>query len=687
MKIQPPALPISLDHIKSLALDRHQTPTLFIDRDGKILEGNKAFWEWSKLKEKTVSRKKIADQKFIPDLVKELLSKFSPRSSIPKKLQHEVFLFQFSAKHQQLANIHITDVRDEKKKYIARMVCFHPQEETLRPEEQLVVKQKVLQAVSSAAENFLKVDSWEKNMVRVLGKIGKAIELDGFAMYFNDMRRQKYEWSKEAHFSLLQAKELDQLLLGTGTLASITKKLKLKQTIIFDQNHKHADVAVDLNASIFLPVFVEGKWWGYLLAVDKNAERIWLDSDVEALQMSANIITAAIHNTNVQIELRQTVEYLKLEKEHVLREVRNTQKFQQAVDAATDGIVITTPKPEILYVNPIWQELTGYTADEAVGKNPNILQSKKTPQKVYQEMWSHLTKQQPFTTEEIINTRKDGTEYPAHLSVFPIVQNGETQFYVGIHQDITKRMELDKRKTEFISIASHQLNTPLSGMKWFLELLMLGKGGELNPTQKSYLQNVIDSNANMISLVRSLLNISRIESGRIIVDPKPTSIKELVTHLIGEIRPQAEKRNQKITLNIARNVPLIKIDPKLIQHVYLNLLSNAIKYSPDNSTISLTIRKNRDSIVSCVKDSGYGIPKSEQSKLFEKFFRAENVRRREVDGSGLGLYLVKTVVESSGGEIWVNSEEDKGSEFCFSLPLKGSQKKAGEVTLDPHHQW
>lgn len=277
---------------------------------------------------------------------------------------------------------------------------------------------------------------------------------------------------------------------------------------------------------------------------------------------------------------------------------------------------------------------------------------------------------------------RSGRKFPVVAITAPLKRNDKVAGIVKVFRDATKEKEIDRMKTEFISLASHQLRTPLSAIKWFVELITDTSFGTLNDKQQEFIKHIGNSTERMIDLVNSLLNISRIESGRIIVDPHPTNLLDLLKSVLTELKKKIELKKHRLIVSTHPNLPLIMVDAKLIRHVYVNLIDNAIKYTPEGGELRIIISRKDKEVISQITDNGYGIPAAEQSKLFQKFYRGANIVKYITEGSGLGLYLVKSIIESSGGKIWFKSEEGRGATFWFSIPIEGMKAKKGEVVLD-----
>ena len=272
---------------------------------------------------------------------------------------------------------------------------------------------------------------------------------------------------------------------------------------------------------------------------------------------------------------------------------------------------------------------------------------------------------------------KNGRLFPIAMTIAPLLAKGEISGAIILFRDITKDREIDQAKTEFVSLASHQLKTPLSAINWYSEMVLEEEVGPLNEKQKEYLKNLYDANRRMVELVNSLLNVSRIDLGAFAVEPSPTDFSAVADEVLTELKPQIDLKKLRLDKEYDKQVPSINADPKLLRIIFQNLLSNAVKYTAPNGVIGLALKKEGDNILIRVTDTGYGIPAADQGKIFTKLFRADNVRDKEAEGTGLGLYIVKAVVEAGGGRIWFDSLEGRGTSFFITLPLVGMKKKAG----------
>lgn len=263
-------------------------------------------------------------------------------------------------------------------------------------------------------------------------------------------------------------------------------------------------------------------------------------------------------------------------------------------------------------------------------------------------------------------------------------EKGKPLKMVGVNFDITHEKEVDRAKTEFVSLASHQLRTPLTAIKWYLESLLSGKYGKITKKQEQSLKEIFEGNRHMIELVESLLSVSRIELGTFVLEPREINLQEVFDGVHKEFHKEVERKEIAITHKYDASIPKLVIDPKFMHMVIQNLVSNAIKYTPSGGKIETSFEDVDRELVITVSDSGYGIPEDEQDKVFSKLFRARNVKRKETQGTGLGLYIVNAVVEQMGGVISFESQENKGTTFMIRIPLsKIMSTKKGVKTDKP----
>jgi len=362
-----------------------------------------------------------------------------------------------------------------------------------------------------------------------------------------------------------------------------------------------------------------------------------------------------------------------------------SQKFQIAVENASDHIVITDPNGIIIFANKGVSRITGFPVSELIGKKSGSKENwgGQMSKEFYDNLWKKLKNDKSVFVGEINNVRKNGEKYTALASISPILnEKREIIYFVGVERDITKEKQIDQAKSEFVSLASHQLGTPLAAINWYAEMVLDGDAGEVNEKQKKFVQEIYNGSQRMGSLVKALLNVSRIELGTFAINPEPTDFVEIAKDLVKEMKHNIELKKINLDERYDKNLSKIQADPNLIRIVIQNLLSNAIKYTPENGLVSLVIDKKDPYIEIVVSDNGYGIPETQKDKIFTKLFRADNIREKDTEGTGLGLYIVKSIIDQSGGKVWFESEENKGTKFFVQLPLSGVKAKEGSKALE-----
>jgi len=357
-----------------------------------------------------------------------------------------------------------------------------------------------------------------------------------------------------------------------------------------------------------------------------------------------------------------------------------TQKVRAEAMLASigDGLIATDNDGHIILMNKSAEDLLHFGAEQAMGKNffdVWALQTAGGQEVPFDKRPIH----QALSSGKVVNAntyyfvRHDQTKFPVAWTVTPVIMEGRVIGAIGVFRDITKERAIERAKSEFVSLASHQLRTPLSAINWYSEMLLDEDAGLLNAKQKEYISEVYDSNHRMIALVNSLLNVSRIELGKLEVKPQKLDLNKICREVTNDLT--ADIKQKKIALNVGcdSKLPAITADPTYMAMIFQNLLSNAIRYTPSGGQIDLGVQAQNQSILITVKDTGYGIPKADQPKIFTKLYRASNALAKETNGNGLGLYLVKAIVEqTAGGRVWFKSEENQGTQFYVRLPIKRS---------------
>lgn len=265
--------------------------------------------------------------------------------------------------------------------------------------------------------------------------------------------------------------------------------------------------------------------------------------------------------------------------------------------------------------------------------------------------------------------RPDGTKTALRAAATPIRnEQGHVVAAVAVFEDMTKENEIDRMKSEFVSLASHQLKTPLTSIQWTSELLLDDNNEPLSDTQRKSVSDIHTTTQRLSKLVTDILSVSHMETGRkFILEPQPVDLVPLLREVIAEMSDVARKRGIQITTNGLPERFLRNADMAKAKEVFLNLVGNAVKYSRPDGRIAVAVERVDGEDIVTVRDDGIGIPKEERGSIFNRFFRASNVDA-ETEGTGLGLYIAKTIVERHGGRIWFTSDEGAGTTFYVALP-------------------
>ncbi|MEZ4593834.1 MAG: GAF domain-containing protein [Chloroflexota bacterium] len=395
------------------------------------------------------------------------------------------------------------------------------------------------------------------------------------------------------------------------------------------------------------------------------------DQQLDLVEAAAIQVTNAISNASLYKLIFEQAEQLG----SMLRtEIIQKANLEAILESIADGVIVADSRNKVDIANLPACNILDIPRDQLLGKSINELLGlyghfgESWLQTINDwannadriEQWTFLADQLEIEDKFI----------SVHLS--PVLSDNQFYGTVSIFRDITKEVEVDKLKSEFVSTVSHELRTPMTSIKGYADLMLMGAAGQMTEPQSRYLQ-VIKNNADRLHmLVNDLLDISRIETGKTGLDLRPLDIPQIIEqvvegHLNGRI--QHENRALQVTTEIAPSLPLVNADQARITQILTNLLDNALNYTPDNGRIHINARATHSFVHISVTDTGIGIAKENQDKIFDRFYRAEDSDVQRVPGTGLGLAIVRSLIEMHGGRLKVESELGKGSTFTFNIPV------------------
>lgn len=452
-------------------------------------------------------------------------------------------------------------------------------------------------------------------------------------------------------------KTFDSVTLSAGNLIGIQD---VKRSV-YDEHPAH--VAMKFEMYLAVPLYIDGEIFGILsFASDESRIKKFEITDYDFVRLVGQWISSslALLLANEQIAYNAAI-----------------------VSSSEDAIIGQTKDGKISTWNTGAENLFQYKAGEVIGKQFSILIPPENMQE-REKILEKVLKGQRVEHYDTLRKKKDGTLVDVSVTVSPIINDEEEIIGASsVLRDITKEKQIDRAKTEFVSLASHQLRTPLSAINWYAELLRDGEAGKMTKQQKEFVDEIFEGNQRMVRLVNELLNVSRIDFGNFTIDPVETDVLDISKSVVKELTPSIAKKKLNVVEEYgASKIPYLA-DPNILRIVVQNLVSNAVKYTPEKGKIIVKVEAQEDSksLLIEVSDTGYGIPPDQQNQIFSKLFRADNVKEMDTVGTGLGLYVIKSIVEESGGSVAFESVLNEGTTFTVLLPLSGMKKKEGGKTL------
>lgn len=336
------------------------------------------------------------------------------------------------------------------------------------------------------------------------------------------------------------------------------------------------------------------------------------------------------------------------------------------------AVLIVDQKRTILESNPPFAQLVAAEAGTLKGKTLDQLLLLLQPNsKTLSTPWSVIPTADWVTDQKVKLANGEIVPIAYHILAIP---NDDLEPVLVMIRDARREQELMELRSEFVSIVSHQLRTPASAVKWYLETLIDNRrGNPVNEWQVDKLHQAYQSNERMISLINDLLNVSRLDSGKFELHAKSVDLPKMVEEVQNELVHFASAHNVEIISHLPADLPAVSADADKVREVVLNLLTNAIKYNrPGHHEVTITTAVKGKMVEVAVQDQGIGIPKKGQDHMFEKFYRADNAVESQTEGSGLGLYIAREIIRLHGGDIWLTSEEGVGTTVYFNLPVYGN---------------
>jgi signal transduction histidine kinase/GAF domain-containing protein len=492
----------------------------------------------------------------------------------------------------------------------------------------------------------------------------------------------------------------------------LKQSIVTKRPVIYNYLLQPKTKCLDLKYALVVPLYIKNKLTGLLCLGEDSIDekRVFTEHDIKLVQTIANqaaitLENAQLYNKLEDMVVERTVELIDsnkaLQKQKEKLEILS-QRLQAIISSIPDGILVINKDNQILSSNPAFMKILNFVnsdiqIDSLIGlslmKIINFISVKDDVNRSnFGGLLETIVEKDNLEPIEIDLVLENGTSHYYKVLTAPVKisteanqanklskqkndfrsGNQEKMNQVIVFHDVTREKEIDKLKSDFIAVVSHELKTPVSAMMGFATLIEDGIAGDITEEQMEYLNKIQIQGERLIRLINDLLDFSKLEAGQMPLYLQLLDPDELVIEVVETLRPLADEKSMKIKYNIEKELPSIFVDPDKLKQILINLISNAIKFTPENTgVIDVNVsylEKSREIILS-VKDNGIGIPEKDKERLFERFYQVDNSSTRKYGGTGLGLAIVKKLVELNKGNVWVESQIGKGSTFYFTVAV------------------
>jgi len=351
-------------------------------------------------------------------------------------------------------------------------------------------------------------------------------------------------------------------------------------------------------------------------------------------------------------------------------------KAQENIIASlNESAIVVNKQQKIIFFNASAENIAGIAAKNAIGKPVDeILKFFNNQTAVPYSLYSDFKNGGKKLNNTLTLQKENGDKTQISLTVTKDTLGAKDHCLITL-LDTSGEKQLEEMKVDFVSMAAHELRTPLTAIRGYASLLQMHYAANLDESAKELLTRLIVSTTNLANLIDNLLSVSRIERNNLTVEVKPLDLRIIVKDIYASFKQEAQTRKQNFVLNMPDELPMVMADPFRIGQVFINLIGNALTYTPNGGNITVTLTDRKDHLEIKVQDSGEGIPKEALPRLFTKFFRVSGSLEQGSKGSGVGLYITKSIVEMHQGKIWAESTLGQGSTFMFTLPVATEEQK------------